>query len=133
MHPLLYPGMFNSMRNNLLDELIADYRGIVAAIGHYRADGRIHNYQGQTARSARAFVVLQALVKAAAENLEYFARYFRSQLPEARNLPLMLIALARLTMEELASDEAFERLQKNYQQLQNESPLLNTQLASTKS
>lgn len=30
--------LFGSMRNNLLDELIADYRGIVTAIGHYRAD-----------------------------------------------------------------------------------------------
>lgn len=30
--------LFGSMRNNLLDELIADYCGIVAANGHYRAD-----------------------------------------------------------------------------------------------
>jgi AraC-like DNA-binding protein len=30
--------LFNLMRNNLLDELIADYGGIVAACGYYRAD-----------------------------------------------------------------------------------------------
>ncbi|MEH2172742.1 DUF7005 family protein [Nostoc sp.] len=30
--------LFNSMQNNILDELVADYRGIVAATGYYRAD-----------------------------------------------------------------------------------------------
>lgn len=30
--------VLGSMRNNLLDELIADYQGIVSAIGKYRAD-----------------------------------------------------------------------------------------------
>lgn len=80
---------FSSMRNNLLDELIADYRGIVAAIGYYRADwflrflglesfpvtrreGRLQNYRGQPPLSDGAFKILQSLIKAAAENLEYF-------------------------------------------------------------
>ena len=142
--------LFNSMRNNLLDELIADYRGIVKAIGYYRADwflsfmglesfpnlranGRIHNYQGETALSDRAFTVLQALVKAAAENIEYFDRYCRSQLLKTQNQPLMLIALTHLTMEELASDEAFERLQMIFQQLQHESSLSSNQLTGIKS
>lgn len=56
--------LFNSMQNNLLDELIADYWGIVVATGEYRADwflrflglesfpqyrqgGRLENYRGQ--------------------------------------------------------------------------------------
>ena len=30
--------LFGSMRNNLLDELIADYAGLVAATGRFRAD-----------------------------------------------------------------------------------------------
>ena len=30
--------MFSSMRNNIIDELIADYAGIVAAYGQFRAD-----------------------------------------------------------------------------------------------
>ena len=33
----------------------------------------------------------------------------------------MLIALTRLTLEELASDQAFEKLQTTFLQLQNES------------
>ena len=130
--------LLNSMRNNLLDELIADYRGIVAATGSYRADwflrfmglesfpdlranGRIHNYQGETTLSKHAFTVLQSLVKAAAENIEHFDRYYRAELSIARNQPLMLIALTRLTLEELASDQAFEKLQTTFLQLQNES------------
>ena len=80
--------VFNSMRNNIFDELIADYRGIVAACGYYRADwflrflglesfpnyregGRLENYRGQPPLSDRAFKILQALVKAAAENLSH--------------------------------------------------------------
>lgn len=142
--------LLNSMRNNLLDELIADYRGITAAIGYYRADwflrfmglesfphirpdGRIHNYQGETALSNGAFTVLQALVKAAAENIEYFDRYHRSELLATENRSLILIALTRLTIEELASESAFERLETIYQQLQTESSILQTQLTSIKS
>ena len=79
--------VFSSMRNNLLDELIADYAGITAAAGRYRADwflrfmglesfpayregGRLQNYRGQPPLSEGAFRVLQGLVKDASENLE---------------------------------------------------------------
>jgi len=81
--------MFSSMRNNLLDELIADYMGIVSAIGFFRADwflrfvglenypqyragARLENYRGDPPLSDGAFKILQALVKLAAENLEAF-------------------------------------------------------------
>ena len=115
---------FGSMRNNLMDELIADYRGIVAAIGYYRADwfleflglesfpvyrqgGRLENYRGEPPLSDRAFKILQTLVKTAAENLEYFDRKYyskgsRNSLEEVS----MLIALTSLTLEELASSSA---------------------------
>lgn len=74
------------MRNNMRDELIADYQGIVAANGgRYRADwflrfigleafpeyrqgGRLQNYRGQPPLSDGAFKILQVLVKDAAEN-----------------------------------------------------------------
>ena len=86
-----------SMRNNLLDELIADYRGIVASSGCYRADwflrflglesfphyregGRLQNYRGQPTLSDGAFKILQALVKAAAENLQHFDAEYASEL-----------------------------------------------------
>ncbi|MEM7592235.1 MAG: hypothetical protein AAF383_12065 [Cyanobacteria bacterium P01_A01_bin.83] len=127
--------LFNSMQNNLLDELIADYRGIVAALGYYRADwflrfmglesltnyrenGRLQNYRGQPPLSDSAFKILQALVVAAARNLEYFDRHHAEELNQSQNQPLILIALTYLTLEELASDLAYNRLQQVFRQLQ---------------
>ena len=72
--------VFSSMKNNLIDELIADYMGIVTAAGRFRADwflrfvglesfpdyregGRLENYRGKPPLSDGAFKVLQALVK----------------------------------------------------------------------
>ncbi|MBH8563499.1 hypothetical protein I8748_15110 [Nostoc sp. CENA67] len=115
--------LFNSMRNNLLDELIADYRGIVTACGYYRADwflrflglesfpayrvgGRLENYRGQPPLSDGAFKILQALVKAAAENLQRFHVEYASESRDSNIQPLMLMALTYLTLEELASSEA---------------------------
>jgi hypothetical protein len=127
--------LFGSMRNNLLDELIADYRGIVAAIGRYRADwflrflglesfpnyregGRLQNYRGQPPLSDGAFKILQALVKAAAENLERFDREHAGELKTIDKQTLMSIGLTFLTLEELASSEANSRIQKILEQLQ---------------
>ena len=127
--------LFNSMRNNLLDELIADYRGIVTAIGYYRADwflrflglesfphyregGRLQNYRGEPPLSDGAFKILQALVKVAAENLESFEAEHTGELRETSFQPLMLMSLIGLTLEELASQEASFRIQKTLEQLQ---------------
>ena len=113
--------VLGSMRNNLLDELIADYQGIVKAVGEYRADwflrfmglessdyrtgGRFENYQ-QRSLSTEAFKILQQLVRAAAKNLEYFdCHYLRSQ---RRNL--VLPALTYFTLEELAEANAPEQI-----------------------
>lgn len=121
--------LFASMRNNLLDELIADYRGIVAATGYYRADwflrflglesfpvtregGRLQNYRGQPPLSNGAFKILQALVKAAAENLERFDADHAGELRTLYGQTLMVMALTYLTLEELASLEANSRLLK---------------------
>ena len=127
--------LFGSMRNNMLDELIADYRGIVAATGYYRADwflrfvglesfphyregGRMQNYRGQPPLCDRAFKILQALVKAAAENLQRFHTDHASELRNSNIQPLMLIALTYLTLEELASKEANFRIKQTLEELQ---------------
>jgi hypothetical protein len=122
--------VFNSMRNNLLDELIADYRGIVAATGtykadwflhflglesfpHYREGGRLQNYRGQPPLSDGAFKILQKLVKAAAENLEAFDRKYSrgdSRIAPTIAPTRMLMALTSLTIEEFASSQASDRL-----------------------
>ena len=116
--------VFNSMRNNLLDELIADYQGIVAATGSYRADwflrflglesfphyregGRMQNYRAKL--SDGAFTILQKLVKSAAENLEKCDRTY-AQFRTTEDRTRMLMALTSLTMEELASSQAGDRI-----------------------
>jgi hypothetical protein len=127
--------LFNSMRNNLLDELIADYRGIVAAIGKYQADwflrflglesfpkyregGRLQNYCGQPPLSEGAFKILQVLIKAAAENLEHFHSEHKQELEESKMQLLMLMSLTCLTLEELASQEANILIAKTLNKLQ---------------
>lgn len=113
---------FGSMRNNILDELIADYRGIVKAIGNYRADwflhfvgleafptyrqgGRLENYRGEPSLSQGAFIVLQRLVKTAAENIEAFDQKFRQSAKTEQEEMSTLIALTTLRLEELASEQ----------------------------
>jgi hypothetical protein len=113
--------LFGSMRNNLLDELIADYAGLVAATAKFRADwflrfvgleefpryrpgGRLDLYRGKPPLSDGAFRVLQALVKAAAGNLERFRA--------PREMALTIAALASLRLEDLASEDAEELLNR---------------------
>ncbi|MEH1919604.1 DUF7005 family protein [Nostoc sp.] len=126
--------LFNSMRNNILDELIADYRGIVAATGCYRADwclrflglesfpdyregGRLQNYLGNPPLSDGAFRILQALVKTAAENLQRFHAEYAQKLTDTNIQPLMLTTLTYLTLEELASKEANSFIQQHLDRL----------------
>jgi hypothetical protein len=129
--------LFDSMQNNIFDELIADYRGIVAAIGYYRADwflrflglesfpnyregGRLQNYRGQPPLSDGAFGVLQALVKVASENLQTFQTKYAGNLADTNIQLLMLMALTHLTLEELASQEAHFRIQQTLDRLQHQ-------------
>lgn len=125
-HYLTYR-LLGSMGNNILDELIADYRGIVAAIGHYRSDwflrfvglesfpyyrlgSRLENYRSESLLSNQD---LHRLVKAAAENLQQFDTEHREKLISVNSQILMVIALSELTLEELASFDASDHIQKN--------------------
>ncbi|MEH1962472.1 MAG: hypothetical protein V7L05_22000 [Nostoc sp.] len=131
--------LFGSMRNNILDELIADYRGIVAAIGYYPADwflyflglesfpnyregGRLQNYRGQPPLSDGAFEILQALVKAAAENLQRFHTEYTSE-AVINNQAQILVALSYLRLEELAAPEATSHIQKTLNNLPTTLPI----------
>lgn len=115
--------LFGSMRNNLLDELIADYAGISAASVSFRADwflrflgiepagggrrpgGRLDIYRGDPPLSDGAFAVLAALVRAAAANLERFDERAGSGPRDLARRALTLAALASLRLEQLASLE----------------------------
>lgn len=119
---------YGSMRNHVLDELIADYMGIVAACGRYRADwflrfvglesfpryrpgARLDIYRGAPPLSDGAFAVLHTLVRDAATHLERFDRRWPEgpRGPEARGLAIR--ALASLSFLELAAPDAPERLE----------------------
>lgn len=119
--------LFGSMRNNLLDELIADYTGMVGATGRfhavwflrfvgledfprYRPGGRLDLYRGKPPLSDGAFRVLQALVKRAAENLERFDAGLPPGPRGSGETALLIAALASLRLEELAADGAEEHL-----------------------
>jgi hypothetical protein len=118
-------------RWNLLDELIADYRGIVAATGHFRADwflrfmglenfptyrpgGRLENYRGDPPMSEKAFEILQTLVKRAAEKVERFDHEHAEQLRTPESQIRALIALTRMTLVDLASDEGSSQLNQAF-------------------
>ena len=115
------------MQNRLLDELIADYMGIVAAAGCFKADwflrfmglenfpeyrngGRLENYRGNPPLSNGAFKLLQTLAGQAALNVERFDAQYGQNKKIGENSAFMLFALARLTIEELASKQGIRLL-----------------------
>ncbi len=112
--------LFGAMRNNLLDELLADYAGMVAALGRFRADwflrflgledfprlrpgGRIGIYRGSPPLSDGAFRVLQALVRDAAENLELFDASLPAGPRGLAERARAITAIASLRLEDLAA------------------------------
>jgi hypothetical protein len=124
--------VFGAMRNNATDELIADYFGIVAALGHFRADwflrfmgledfpayregGRLQNYRDTPPLSDGALTVLQALVRDATTHLERFDATHGDALRSAEQKACLMLALTSLTLEELASPEAEARLDQAWQ------------------
>ena len=135
------------MRNNILDELIADYRGIVSAIGHYRADwflhflgleafpiyrpgGRLENYRGNPPLSEGAFKILQRLVKAAAENLEQFEQKYQINPKTKAEAMSIFIGLTTIRLEELASEAGISLIEtavENAKQLIGQNQEITTQ------
>jgi hypothetical protein len=119
--------LFGSMRNNLLDELMADYAGLVGAVGRFRADwflrflgledfpryragARLDLYRGKPPLSDGAFVVLQRLIREAALSLERFDARRQPGPRTPAETALTLAALASLRLEDLASPGAEERI-----------------------
>jgi len=117
---------FSSMRNNLLDELIADYAGLVAAFGRFRADwflhflglenypryrvgGRLDTYRGDPPLSEGAFTILKAVVVRAAATVETVDHQLFLEAGPGVN-GRMIQALTSLTLEELASGNGAEHL-----------------------
>jgi hypothetical protein len=121
--------LFGSMRNNVLDELMADWAGMVAALGRFRADwflrflgledhpryrpgGRLDLYRGAPPLSDGAFRVLHTLIRSAAENLESFDVRFHGRPRTLSERALVLTALASLRLDDIASPEGVARLEQ---------------------
>ena len=118
--------VLGSMRNNLLDELLADYAGIVAAAGRYRADwflrfcglegegcraeGRLWNYRGDPPLSDGAFAVLGRIVRAAAARVQAVDGALDAGFRTPEGRARVLLALAGLTLEEIAAEGAEARI-----------------------
>lgn len=118
--------VFGSMKNRLLDEIIADYAGIAHATGRFRADwalrflglesypryrkgGRLEHYRGDPPLSDGAFRILRDLVKRAVDNLERWSATADDATRPDGHIGTVL-ALTRLTVEELAAGDALDRL-----------------------
>lgn len=121
--------LFDAMRNHLLDELMADYAGITAAIGDYRSDwflrflgleddgyragGRLEIYLGKPPLGAGSFRDLQALARLAAHRLESFdARFFARRERNARHRTAVVLGLARVGLAGLTGEGGAEKLEK---------------------
>ncbi|MEO8333631.1 MAG: hypothetical protein ABI664_01575 [bacterium] len=126
--------VFGAMRNSLHDELLADYAGIVAACGRYRADwflhfmgldaypryrkgARLENYGDGAAPDSAASIALQQRINDAAWQLEAFD----AQLPLAARPMLgraaVLAAIADCSLDQLAASDGASRLRDAYERM----------------
>ncbi len=113
--------LFGMMRNHVFDELIADFVGLVRALGRYppelaarflgiesypryREGGRLQNYTGNPPLAAEAFRVLQCLARRAIDRLGELARERESELSSLTGLARITYGLSRLPLEELAGE-----------------------------
>jgi hypothetical protein len=129
--------VFSSMRNDWLDELIADYAGIVAAAGRFRADwallfagledfpgyrpgGRLENYRGDPPLSDAAFRVLQSIARSAALTLDRFWDRHQEMLRRDCTHICAITAMSAFTLDELATSDAADRLCSQVERLLNQ-------------
>jgi hypothetical protein len=119
--------VLGQMRNGLHDEILADWTGLVAATGRFRADwflrflgvedlprlrpgGRLAAYRGNPPLSEGAFRVLAAVVVEAAAHLEAAERHRTGRWRDAAEQARTLCELARLAPEEMADEDGVERI-----------------------
>jgi uncharacterized protein DUF7005 len=115
--------LFGRIRSHALDELLADFVGLLAAFGRYeprralvflgleafptvRRTGRFVNYTSGVLTDAAASVVA-GLVVGAAARLERLTEDWRIDPADLPRLARVTATLASCTLEELASEQAF--------------------------
>jgi hypothetical protein len=118
--------VFGRLANNVLEELLADFVGLLRAFGayrpglaarflgledfpNYREGGRLQNYLGEPPLSRRAFEVLTGLAHAAIVNLAAVAGRHRERLATPKSLAQLVFVLTAVTLEDLAAPGLPER------------------------
>jgi hypothetical protein len=120
--------VFGCLLHNLLEELIADYVGIVQTCGAFRADlamrflgledypdyrsgGRLEVYRGDPPLSDEAFAVLTGLAARGIDNLTLVDQRWPYREESIDGLARLVCALTLLTLEEMAAPGIVERVQ----------------------
>lgn len=118
---------FGAMRNNVLDELIADFVGLVRSFGAYRPDlarrflgleafpryrpgARLEAYRGTPPLSDPAFAIVVRLAHQAITQLDAVAVAHHGLLNDLGGLGRLTFALAGFALEELAAADLPARL-----------------------
>ncbi len=118
-HYLMYRAL-GSMKNNLQDEVIADFVGLAHAFRSYPGDmalrffglenhpqyregGRLESYCGDPRLTDASIAVVREMVFRTVRNLEEYTRENPEWLNNAAGITRLTLALAGLTLEELAS------------------------------
>jgi hypothetical protein len=111
--------LFGTMRSHVVDELIADFVGLIRGSGRYRSawalrflglegypayrsGGRLENYRGGL--SDAAFAAVQDLAVRASRNLEMLSIERAVGPDDLHGLAALTLGLAGLSLEELASE-----------------------------
>ncbi len=126
--------LLGSMQNNLFDELLADYMGLMAAFGEYSgarfltfmgiapspeypSGGRMENYRGNPPLSDGAFLILTRIVADAAANLEKIYRLDGVSGDDGWSRMRFLLQLSLMTLDELSRPDALQKFSVKEQPL----------------
>lgn len=122
--------VFGRLQRNVLEELVADFAGLIEAFREYRADlaraflgiealprvrpgGRLANYRGSPPLSDEAFAVEARLTHAAIEVLGAAAAHAGARLSSPQRFGSLICSLVPLSLEELLLPQVEERLLSN--------------------
>lgn len=117
-----------ALRTSVVDELVADFAGLVRALGQYRTDlarrflglegfpryragGRLEYYQRHAPLSPEAFRVLMMQAWLATSQLALVAARWGGPLRRDRTLASVVYALASLSLEDLAAEDLPRRIE----------------------
>jgi hypothetical protein len=121
--------VFGAMRNNVLDELIADFVGLVRSFGRYRPElahrflgleafpayrqgARLEAYRGAPPLSDEAFAIVVRLAHQVVTQLDAVAAEHHALLHDLGGLGRLTFMLAGFALEELASIDLPDRLRR---------------------